>query len=297
MTNPTGTQYEISAGRYTAVITEVGAMCRSLVADGRELLFTFGPDESPSNSQSKELLPWPNRVADGRYMFDGVEYQLAVNEIERNTALHGLNDGRAWELVSQSDTEVVQRHTFYPEPGWPGLLVAEITHRLSEDGMTVVVRVTNDGNSDLPYGYGTHPYFEFGDLTDVELSLPFDKELIVDDERLLPIRVDDVTAEHDFREARGLGDAVFDTAFTAPRSPQWAVTMRGASHGVEVWADETLPWVQVFTTRPDRHAIAVEPMTCGPDAYNEGPTHDGVIRLAAGEEHVATWGVRAVDGR
>ncbi|MCC2593129.1 aldose 1-epimerase family protein [Tessaracoccus sp. OS52] len=290
---PTGAQYEITHGRYAAVTTEVGATLRSLSVDGEELLWTFGPDEIPRSSQGLQLLPWPNRIADGAYRFAGSDQQLPINEVERNTALHGLNAGRAWELVAHTSDTVVQRHTFHPEPGWPGTLTASITHSLDDEGLRVEVQVVNDGASPLPYGYGVHPYFEFGNLSEVELLLPFEQELTVDPARLLPVSVEPISAERDFRAARPLAEVEFDTAFTGPQSAEWAVELRGPARVVSIWADETLPWVQVYTTRPERHAIAVEPMTCGPDAFNEGPTHAGMITLAPGQESRSVWGVRA----
>lgn len=290
---PTGEQYRIASDRYAVEVSEVGATLRSLEVDGQEWLWTYAADAIPVASQGKQLLPWPNRVADGRYRFAGQVLQLDITEVPRHTALHGLNAGRAWELVSHTDDTVVQRHTFYPEAGWTGILTAEITHSVSADGLRVQVSVVNDGATELPYGYGVHPYFEFGSIDDVVLSLPFESELIVDPERLLPLAVEAVTGEHDFRSPRALGEAEFDTAFTAPSSAAWAVDLRGDGRTVQVWADETLPWIQIYTTRPERHAIAVEPMTCGPDAYNEGPTQDSLIVLAPGQRSESVWGVRA----
>lgn len=289
---PTGTQYQISSGSHSAVVTEVGATLRSVTFEGRELLWTFQPDGTPAHSQGKQLLPWPNRIADGRYVFDGITQQLAITEIDRGTALHGLNAGFAWELVSHDEASLTQRHTFYPEAGWPGLLTVTITHTVSDDGLAVEVVAVNDGTTEAPYGYGVHPYFEFGQLEDVTLHLPFDSELAVDPERLLPIAVRDVSGTLDFRDRRALGATEFDTAFCRPVASEWSVELRGPSHGVVVWAGAGMPWVQIYTTRPDRHAIAVEPMTCGPDAFNEGPTHDGMIVLAPGESTAARWGVR-----
>ncbi len=289
---PTGEQYTISDGRYAAVVTQVGATLRSLTVDGRELLWTFGQDEAPSGSQGKQLIPWPNRIRDGRYTFDGVEHQLPISEVPRHNALHGLNDGFAWQLVSHTDRSVVQRHVFHPETGWPGTLTATLIHSVDEGGLRVRVHVTNDGDASLPYGYGVHPYFAFSDIDEVTLDLPFQNELRVDEDRLLPIEVSPVTAGNDFRAPRQLGQTVLDTAFTTPASEDWCVRLAGPAHAIEVWADRSLPWVQVFTS-PERDALAVEPMTCGPDAFNEGPTHDGVIALAPDEEHVAMWGVRA----
>ena len=292
MTNPTGEQYSISHGRHAAVVTEVGATLRSLRVDGREWLWSFQPEQTPSGSQGKQLLPWPNRIRDGRYTFEGTEYQLPITEVPRHTALHGLNDGFAWELVSHTHAQVVQRHRFHPEAGWPGILTATITHILSDTGLRVDVHVSNDGDAEVPYGYGVHPYFAFDDVDSVTLELPFADELQVDEDRLLPIALAPVTRGKDFRTARRLGQTVFDTAFTGPSQPRWSVRLTGAQHTVEVWADEMMPWVQVYT-RPERDAVAVEPMTCGPDAFNDGPTHDDLVILSAGQTHTSTWGVRA----
>lgn len=289
---PTGEQYSISHGRYSAVVTEVGATLRSLSVDGREMLWTFTAEEPSVASQGKQLLPWPNRIRDGRYIFHGEEYQLPITEVPRHTALHGLNDGFAWQLISHTATAVVQRHTFHPEAGWPGILSATITQSVGDDGLRVRVHVTNEGLIPLPYGYGVHPYFAFADVNEVTLELPFGSELQVDEDRLLPEGLVTVSGGNDFRTPRRLGGTVFDTAFASPTDEDWTARIVGPENTVEVWADQTLPWMQVYT-RPERDAIAVEPMTCGPDAFNDGPTHAELIVLAPGGMHVATWGVRA----
>lgn len=288
---PTGQQYEISHGRFTAVLTEVGATLRSFRLDGTELLWTFDEDEAPLNYQGAQLAPWPNRIADGSYEFDGDQHQLPINEPERQTALHGLIYDKPFELIEHTGSSVTQRVLLTEEEGWPFRLLLEIRHGLSDDGLLVDVTAANAGSRPLPYGYGVHPYFAFP-LDQLSLELPFTRELLVDPERLLPLELAPVTAEHDFTTARALGDAVFDTAFTAPRVPHWEVSLVGAGHSVHVWGDASTPWVQVFT-HPERHTIAVEPMTCGPDAFNPGPTRSERIVLAPGESTACRWGVRA----
>ncbi len=289
---PTGEQYTISHGRHAAVVTEVGATLRSLTVDGEEWLWTFGKDGTPSASQGRQLLPWPNRIRDGKYCFGGVEYQLPITEVPRHVALHGLDEDAAWELVHHGDSKVVQRHTFRPQAGWPGTLTVTLHHTITDEGLTVIAQVDNDGDSAAPYGYGVHPYFAFDDVNEVSLELPFSSELKVDEDRLLPLEVAPVSTDRDFRDGHPLGTTAFDTAFTHPATPRWTARLVGPQHTVEVWGDETMPWVQLYT-RPERDAIALEPMTCGPDAFNDGPTHDGLIVLAPGDMHVATWGVRA----
>ncbi|MDO5676635.1 MAG: aldose 1-epimerase family protein [Propionibacteriaceae bacterium] len=286
---PTGQQYRIHSGPYAAVVTEVGAILRSLTHDGVELLWSFGEEEAPSVAMGRHLVPWPNRIRDGRYTFDGVAYQLPISEPARNTALHGLGEGVAWRLISHTDAEVVQATTIYPQTGWNAVLEVEIIHALHDGGLTVSVTARNVGATRAPYGYGVHPYVA-ADLSVAELTLPFGQELEVDPERLLPIRVTDVSPEHDFRTPRVVGETQFDTALTGADGA-WEVRIATPAHTVAVWANETMPWFQIYTP-PTRDALAVEPMTCGPDAFNVGPTHDGLIVLEPGDETTSRWGIR-----
>ena len=112
----------------------------------------------------------------------------------------------------------------------------------------------------------------------------------MDPERLLPIALVPVTAEHDFRTPRAVADTEFDTALYAPEG-SWEVALETDERRVVFWADDTQPWGQIYTN-PTRDAMAIEPMTCGPDAFNEGPTSDGVIVLEPGEETLSVWGIR-----
>lgn len=286
---PTGEQLEINHGRYAVVVTEVGATLRSLTVDGEEVLWTFPETDTPQLCSGQQLIPWPNRIRDGRYTFDGKEQQLDITEPPRTTALHGLGRFIPWRLESRTSNEVVQTAIIYPQNGWDGLLAMSISHRLSDAGLTVRVTAENIGANRFPYGYGAHPYVA-ADLATAVLTIPFRKELLVDEVRLLPDELSDVTEPHDFRGGRTVGDTVLDTAFFEPEA-SWEVSVASAERTVTFWADDSMRWGQVFTA-PTRDAIAIEPMTCGPDAFNEGPTHDGVIVLEPGESTSCEWGVR-----
>ena len=292
MIHPTGEQYEIRWGSLSAVVTQVGARLRSLRYDNVELLATHGPDEAPKGWEGAHLLPWPNRLRDGRYEIGGVEYQLPINEPARHNANHGLNVGLAWECLAHLEQSVRQGAIIWPRRGWPGILAVEILHSLNQNGLTVEVAATNIGTVTLPWGYGAHPYFRFDDLAAVELTVPFDAELALDAERLLPLRLGPVQPAHQFSEPRRIGDTVLDTAYTDPFSRNWTVTLHGEGRRIEVWGEATTQWVQVFTA-PTRASIAVEPMTCGPNAFNEGPTYRDRVVLRAGESAHAVWGVAA----
>ena len=296
-THPTGDQYEITFQGQRAVVTEVGATLRVYSVDGRDVVSGFGEDEVVHGGRGMQLLPWPNRIRDGKYTFRGVDQQLALTEPKRHNAIHGLVRHVVWDLMDFTGDAVTQRVRVYPQPGWPTALESTITHSLSPDGLEVKVTATNIGAAAVPFGYAAHPYFTVGEdvVDDIVLELPASQYLEVDD-RLLPIELRSVEGlEQDFRTAHPLGEVNLDTAFTdLRRDPDGRarVKMSLGDRYTEMWADERLGWLQVFTGEHRRDiALAVEPMTCGPNAFNAGPTDADVVVLEPGETFEAHWGV------
>jgi aldose 1-epimerase len=297
-THPTGDQYEITFQDQRAVVTEVGATLRVYSVDGRDIVAGFAEDEVVKGGRGMQLLPWPNRIRDGRYTFDGVEQQLDLSEPTRHNALHGLVRHVVWDLMDFTGDAVSQRVRVYPQPGWPGIVEATVTHTLSPDGLEVAVKAKNIGDVPVPFGYAAHPYFTVGEdvVDDIVLQLPAATYLEVDPERLLPIELRPVQGrEQDFRSAHPLGEVVLDTAFTdlsRDADGRARVTLQLGKRYAEMWCDDSYGWLQVFTGEHRRDInLAVEPMTCGPDAFNPGPTSDGVIVLQPGASFRGRWGV------
>ena len=294
---PTGEQYEIISGTRRAVVTEVGATLRSFSVDGRDVVRGFGVDEMSTAGRGQNLIPWPNRIRDGRYTFKGVTQQLPLSEPARHNASHGLARYVPWVLVEKKTDAVTNRVRIHPQPGWPGTLEAMITHRVGEDGLTVTVKATNMGAEELPYGYGAHPYLTVGEATvdEVAVTVPGASYLEVDD-RLLPVKISPVDGTtYDLRGGPVLGSVILDTAMTdlsRDSDGRWRVKLQLGERFAELWGDETMRWMQVFTGGPNRDwSIAVEPMTCGPDAFNPGPTHGDMKVLAPGETFIGQWGI------
>src|SRR5215207_1388491 len=125
---PTGAQYQINSGDSSAVVTEMGATLRSLSVDGREVVKEFPAEASPSGGRGQQLLPWPNRIRDGRYEFDGKQQQLALTEPARHNASHGLARYVPWRLLDHQRDSVTLEVTIFPQPGWPGVLLAQATY-------------------------------------------------------------------------------------------------------------------------------------------------------------------------
>ncbi|MDN5761436.1 MAG: aldose 1-epimerase family protein [Microlunatus sp.] len=295
--HPTGDQYEIAQGDRTAVITEVGATLRSYAVAGHDVVRGFAAEDVVHGGHGQQLLPWPNRIRDGRYAFEGKTQQLSLSEPERHNAIHGLVRNVPWRLVEHTADRVEQRVRVYPQSGWPGIIEATIVHTVGDDGVVTEVEVTNIGHGSVPFGYAAHPYLTVGEHTvdDVVISAPAERYLEVD-ERLLP--VDLVLVEgrpEDLRTAAVLGDRHFDTALTGLArgdDGRWRSRLKRGERWAELWAGPGLDWMQVFTGNDRRDlSIAVEPMTCGPNAFNPGPTHDGMIVLEPGVTVSYVWGI------
>lgn len=294
---PTGEQYEIAAGGYRAVITELGATLRQLTHAGRPVLRGFGAEESPSGGAGQQLIPWPNRIRDGRYDFAGRSFQLPLTEPARGNANHGLVRYVGWRLAELTESTATLTVRVFPQPGWPGVLEATVSFGLAADGLTVRVEAANLGAGPLPFGYGAHPYLTVGEETveEVTLTVPGERYLVVD-ERMLPVRLAPVDGTPvDFRTAAVLGERSLDTAYTdlaRDRDGRWEVRLRRGEQTATLWADANFGWLQVFSGGEFRdRSIAVEPMTCGPNAFNPGPTHGDLVLLEPGQHFTGQWGI------
>ncbi|SEQ84309.1 aldose 1-epimerase family protein [Microlunatus flavus] len=298
MTHPTGTQLDITLGDQSATVTGLGAGLRRYAVEGRDVVKGFGADEPVSGGRGQQLVPWPNRIRDGRYPWGGTTQQLWLTEPARHNASHGLARYVPWTVTEHGDSHVVCTLTIYPQPGWPGILHVRLRYALTDDGLHVTVEARNDGDADVPFGYGAHPYLTVGEssVDEVEVTLPAASRLEVDD-RLLPVAVSPVEGTGlDLRERSRVGDRVLDTAYTdlaREADGGWTATLSREDRTAELWADSSFGWAQVFTGEKRRDVgLAVEPMTCGPDAFNPGPTHDGMRTLAPGQSLRLRWGIR-----
>ncbi|MGW0895303.1 aldose 1-epimerase family protein [Saccharopolyspora sp. NPDC002578] len=297
----TGRQFEIVHGAARAVVTEVGAALRSYDVDGVAYSETYDADERPPGGAGAVLVPWPNRVADGTWTLEREPQQLALTEPERHNAIHGLLRHTAWTVVEHAESTIVLHAMVPAQPGWPVPLLTSIGYALDDAGLTVTHTVENLGKRAVPFGVGVHPYPRAGlaETDDCTLRLAAATVLPVDPERLLPVRPPRALEgdEQDFRRGRRLAGVLLDTAFGgAVPAPGDSLVRHSLTdplgHGVELWADPVFKWVQVYTNDefPGRgRAVAIEPMTCPPDALNSGTD---LITLAPGEDWIAQWGLR-----
>ena len=307
MTGLSGDQFEFSAGGYRAVVTESGATLRVLEYGGRPLVHGFGEDEMSSAGSGQLLMPWPNRIRDGAYTFDGRDLQLGLTEPARNNASHGLVRWAAWSPEEHGATSVSLSYRLMAQSGYPWTLDLHVLYDLSADGLTVTQTATNLSGTPAPYACGAHPYLTAGapPVDGWELTVPARLRIIADD-RQIPVDEEDVAGTpYDFRVARPLRDTILDHAFgDLARDATGVATVQvrdpGTGLGVALWADAHHPWLMVFSADagwdPPRQALAVEPMTAPPDAFRS--RRDLVTLASAGEpgdELSVSWGIRALE--
>ena len=298
MVAPSGEQYVVSAAGYRAVVTESGATLRTLEHDGRPLVAGFAEEQQATAGRGQLLLPWPNRVADGRYAFEGRDLQLPLTEVGRGHASHGLVRWAAWTVVAHDDSSVELRYRLMAQAGYPWTLDLTARYALSAEGLAVTVTARNLAAEPAPFAAGAHPYLRLdaGPVDGWELAVPAATALEVDARKIPVGRGPVAGTEMDFRTSRVIGATVVDTAFTdldRDDSGRATVTARTGDAVVEVWMDATHRWVQVYTAddlAEARSALAVEPMTAPPNALATG---EDLLVLAPGELVTLSWGIRA----
>jgi aldose 1-epimerase len=296
---PSGHQWTITHGEHEAVIVEVGGGVRRYQVAGVEVLDGFDEDQICPGGAGTLLTPWPNRIRDGRYRFAGEERQLALTEAARHNAIHGLVNWVRWHVEESAADELTIGHDLPPVPGYPWPLRFAVTWDVSPAGLRCRVAVTNVGSSPCPFGFASHPYLQLSGVAvdDLLLHVPAQARLLVDG-RLLPIGAARVAGgEFDYTESRRIGSAELDTAFgdlLRDGSGGSAVDLSTVDgRWLRVWADETFNWWQVFTgdsLTGERHrrSVAIEPMTCPPDAFRSGRD---LIVLEPGQTWQGAWGV------
>ena len=297
-----GTQWSIESDGQSAVVVEVGGVLRAYSVGDVAVLDGFEADELSPASAGQILAPWPNRIRDGQYTFEGQSYQLPLTEPAKHNAIHGLVNWSRWSLVEQTPSSLTVECEVPAQIGYPWWLTVRTTWSISAAGLRCDLEVVNNSPSNAPWGYSVHPYLQLPGVgvNDTVLHVP-GRTRIVADGRLLPIGATAVAGtDYDFTEPRRIGDLVLDTTFgdithDADGITEVTIADPGSDRKIVVWADEKFRYWQVFSGdtlhgERFRRSVAIEPMTCPPDAFRTGRD---LIVLAPGERWSASWGIRA----
>jgi aldose 1-epimerase len=301
---PSGHQYAIAHGSSRAEITQVGATLRTYSVDGRNVVDGFGIDERASDGRGQVLAPWPNRLTDGRYQYGGHDCQAPINEPSQNTAIHGLVRWLDWSLVAHELASVTLSCAVRPQPGYEWQLHLEVTYTLDRAGLTVTLRAVNVSAERAPFGVGFHPYLTLGtpSIDRLDLTLPATTYRDPDGPSGQPEMVPVTAMPWDFTRPSRIATTQLDTAFGGlVRGGDGRAVARvqdlDGGRALELWVDDTYRYLMVYTADgvgpPERRrkAIAIEPMTCPPDALRSGTD---LILLDPGGSWRGSWGLQLV---
>lgn len=295
-----------------AVVSPWGAALRRyfvLTADGREtdIVWGYSGGAGKKGGQGDVLIPFPGRVARGRYLFEGQMLQLECNDKEGPNAIHGFVRSLPWMVHEQTASSVVFHvridETEYGPRGYPFSLDLRLTYRLDVEGLSCAFAVHNRGHKAAPVGVGFHPYFTVGTtrIDEAEAKIPALGYLEFNDE-LTPTGTVLAAAgtEWDYRNYRTIGSRRFNHCYlnldrdaggwstASLRNPQTGltidITMDHAFTAIVVYTGDAIPHAA-------RQALAIEPMTCASDAFNHPEW--GLIRLAADETFTGRYTIHA----
>jgi aldose 1-epimerase len=300
---PSGEQFELSHGEQRAVVVEVGGGLRAYAVGGNDVLDGYSLEEMCSSGRGQILIPWPNRLRDGRYEWQGEQLQAPLSEPERGNAIHGFVRWANWTASERDQDRLAMELVSHPRDGYPFALELRLEYTLSDEGLTVTTSATNVGRQPCPFGVGAHPYITAGTpkIDECVLQAPGGAWMPTDD-RMIPTGSNPVQgSEYDFREPRQLGETQLDTGYAELErgdDGRARVLLENPSSGrrVELWADESFPYLMLFTgdALPDesrrRRGLGVEPMSCAPNAFQSG---EGLLTLDPGQSFTGSWGIQA----
>ncbi|MDQ5893799.1 MAG: aldose 1-epimerase [Actinomycetota bacterium] len=296
--SPSGEQFEISCGDQKATIVEIGGGVRTYEVGGRPVLDPYPVDQICGGAHGTPLIPWPNRLDHGSFRFEGEKFQLPLTEPEQNNAIHGFLRWVPWSADVHEPDAVTMSARVAPRPGYPFSLDVSVAYRLGDEGLEVTTEIMNRGDRTCPVGHGQHPYLSAGGglIDDCLLQHPGTVRILTGDRQLPAGRERVSGTPFDFGEPQRIEGAEIDFAFTdlvrdeAGRA--WTRLEGPDGKTASIWLDESYPLVELYTGHtlaPDlaRRGLGTEPMTCAPDAFNNG---EGLIRLEPGGRTTATWG-------
>jgi aldose 1-epimerase len=298
---PSGEQFDIRFGGQHAVVVEVGGGLRTYSVGQRAVLDGYAVEAACDGARCQTLVPWPNRVQDGKWSWRGADLQLALTEPEQHNAIHGLVRWMSWSVLERDEASVTVACTSHPQPGYPWTIEVRNAWSLAPSGLAVETTIVNHSDTAAPVAAGFHPYLTVGTSTinDALLTLPGDTRLLTGAQQIPTGREPVEGTAYDFREARALGDIAIDHTYTdlhRDADGRCRLTLAAPDAGARVtfWVDEAYPYLEIFTgdALPDpsrrRQGLGVEPMSVPPNAMVTG---ESVVVLEPGDTWRGHWGI------
>lgn len=297
---------DTTSGEYVTIIPEYGGKINELVLNKNEKNYSilYGSTNYSDfmtsigkTFQGAKLIPFPNRINNGHYYFKGIKYQLPINEPEKHHSIHGFLFDKKMNILEKKvhdDRVLITMEYIYEGDmtGYPFIFELQIVYCLdSDNGFKCTTKITNIDKKSIPVGDGWHPYFKTeGKVDDLMLELPSSKKVEID-ANMIPTGKMEIFRK--FSTPSKIGNMEFDTTLylgdKEGRNSTFIYDTRNDLK-INIWQETgkgKYNYLQIFIP-PNRESIAIEPMTCNINAFNN---NDGLIVLEPGESFLASYGV------
>ncbi|MCQ4301607.1 aldose 1-epimerase [Pseudomonas songnenensis] len=270
------------AGLQLSVCPALGGAITRFAFEGFDLLRPWDGSEQVRRTGCFVLAPYSNRIAAGRFDFDGSAHHLRRNSADHALPIHGVAWKRAWQLDEQGADHLLLSLAHEPDQGenaahWPFAFHLSQRLQLLDDGLALELRLHNRDNRPMPAGLGWHPYFP----RHAGVELQFAAEAVwLADEQQLPLRQAAIPAGWDFSQLRAVNEPGLDNNFTGWNGQarlRWPE--RRLSLAIE--AGPGLEHLIVYTPPAAQGFLAVEPVSHANAALNRGG--EGLEILAPGQ--------------
>lgn len=270
---------ELRAGDLEVTVAPaIGGSLRSFTKCGEPVMRTAaGP--TILDAACFVLVPYSNRIAHGRFFWDGRHVQLAPNKLDVSTQhpLHGSGWTSQWHVVAAGSTWCELQHV-YPGGDWPWPFTARQRITVNEASLTMSLSVENRGETDMPAGLGFHPYFTRA--ADTRLHALHRGEWL-NDSSGIPQELASADAPRDWTQGRPIGEQPVDTVY-AERAGDMTISWPQRRITATIHCDSLLAHTAIFVPQ-DVDWFCVEPVTHMTDALNRPGAAQAMIRLAPGQ--------------
>jgi aldose 1-epimerase len=256
---------------YSIIYPNLGASLQKLSSNNTEIINGIsnaaeGLNDYKNAFKSAFLFPFPNRISDGKYEFGQTKYELDCNEKPLKNALHGHIYDKQFSIKNTETSENNAIVSLYyadegKTKGFPFPYQIEIIYTFSREKITIDFQVFNNGEKSFPFGIGWHPYFKTSNLNANSLDFEGASQYSLN-EKMIP--QDEIPLK--FKTPLFIEKTTLDDCFITNK-PQATFESEAYKIGIDFFPKNKKNYLQVYTP-PTRNCIAIEPMTCAPNAFN-----------------------------
>jgi aldose 1-epimerase len=285
-----------ASGEFVSIVPEFGANVNEIaLISGGGVFSLLDSDKTYKELMKNEwyrgakMVPFPNRVENGKYEFERKKYELPINY--EHHAIHGIVYNKNFRMIekkaSSKEAFVLLEYKYNGDlGGYPFPFTIQIRYSLSKNGFRANTIITNTGKLTAPIGDGWHPYFSFGEKVDgLSIKLPSNKKIEV--KELIP--TGKYSTIKDFVSLQKIKATNFNLGLVMRKRKKATTTIFSPKNNfsLNVWQSASYPYLQVFTP-PGRASIAIEPMSCNANAFNN---KKGLVSLAPKKSFKGSYGV------